>query len=424
LARLCKAHHRMEWIIMEINSSSIPEIQPHPQISLWTIFSSYFAIGLTGFGMAILQKIKALVVDNAWLSEDEMNEGLAMVQLYPGPLMPDFSAYVGYKLRGVIGAILATTGFILPSFVLMSVLSAFYFAAGNLPWVHPLFVGLEALVVGILFNVTLEMGGRNIQNRTQAIIMVLALCALLFKVNAVLIVLAALALGAWLIRPAAGAGKMAGTGKPSTPKVKPVSAKRWAGIGAVVVAILVVVAFSWSLTTEMGGLALSLFKIGSVAFGNGSTILPLIQSETVDAHHWMSLSQFADGIALGQITPGPFLITATFIGYKLAGFWGGLLATFAIFSPSFAMTLIFTEIFARIRNLKAVRGALAGVMASFVGLLAVVLLQLGSVALTGTAAFALAGAAFVAVRWFKIDILWVFLGGLAVWGSLLVLGLV
>jgi chromate transporter len=136
------------------------------------------------------------------------------------------------------------------------------------------------------------------------------------------------------------------------------------------------------------------------------------------------MNQFADGLALGQITPGSILIIATFLGYKMAGFWGGLLATFAIFSPSFAMTLIFTEVFTRIRDLKAVRGALAGVMASFVGLLAVVLLQLGVVALTGPAAFALAGAAFVAVRWFKIDILWIFLVGIAVWAGLLALGLV
>ena len=406
---------------MVTNEANIAEFQSRPQVSLRIIFTSYFIVGVTAFGMAILQKLKALVMDNDWLSEDEMNEGLAMVQLYPGPLMVDFSAYVGYKLRGVIGAILATTGFILPSFVLMSVLSAFYFAAGNLPWVHPLFVGLEALVVGVLLNVTLEMGGRNIQQPTQAVIMLLAFSALLFKLNAVLIVLAALLLGAWLIRPEPG--KNAGAGKPS-PKIEPVSAQRLAGIGAVVTAILVVVAFSWSLKSEMGGLALSLFKIGSVAFGNGTAIIPLIQSEAVDSHHWMSLSQFADGIALGQITPGPFLITATFIGYKLAGFWGGLLATFAIFSPSFAMTLVFTEVFARIRNLKVVRGALAGVMASFVGLLAVVLLQLGGVALAGPAAFALAGAAFVAVRWFKVDILWVFLGGIALWSGLLAMGLV
>jgi chromate transporter len=405
---------------MQTDSVNALETQPRPHISLWTVFSAYFIIGLTAFGMAILQKLKALVMDNRWLSEEEMNDGLAMVQLYPGPLMVDFTAYVGYKLRGVWGATLATLGFILPSFFLMSVLSALYFAAGNLPWVKPLFVGLEALVVGVLFNVTLEMGGRNIQTRTQAVIMLLAFGALLLKLNAVLIVLVALALGAWLIRPSAG--KNAGAGKQA--RAESDSPRRWLGIGAVAAVILAVVAFSWSLKSEIGGLALSLFKIGSVAFGNGSAIIPLIQYETVDAHGWMSLNQFADGVALGQVTPGPFLITATFIGYKLAGFWGGLLATFAIFSPSFAMTLVFTEVFARVRNLKPVRGALMGVMASFVGLLAVVLLQLGGVALKSPAAFALAGAAFVAVRWFKVDILWVFVGGLTVWGGLLALGLV
>ena len=408
---------------METDSINILEVQPRPRIPLWTIFSSYFMIGLTAFGMAIIQKIRTMVIDKGWLSEEEVNEGMGMVQLYPGPLMVDFSAYVGYKLRGVIGAILATTGFILPTFVLMSVLSAFYFSAGNLPWVHPLFVGVEALVVGVVVNVTLEMGGRNIHTRTQAIIMLMSFGALLFKVNSILIVLVALALGAWLIRPAAGAGKMAGAGKP-TAQTAPVSLKRWAGIGVVVLVVLAVVIFSWTLKSEMGALALTLFKIGSVAFGNGYTIVSLLQTEAVEAHPWLTMNQFADGLALGQITPGSILIIATFLGYKMAGFWGGLLATFAIFSPSFAMTLVFTEVFTRIRDLKAVRGALAGVMASFVGLLVVVLLQLGGVALTSPAAFALAGAAFVTVRWFKLDLLWIFLGGLVVWGGLLALGLV
>lgn len=393
--------------------------EPRQQVSLWTIFSSYFIVGLTAFGMVILQKLKALVMTRRWLSEDEMNDGLAMVQLYPGPLMVDFTAYVGYKLRGVMGAVFATTAFILPSFILMSVLSAFYFAAGSLPWVHSLFLGLEALVVGVLLNVTLEMGGRNLQTREQAVIMALAFAALLFKVNSILIVLVALGLGAWRIRPQMGkkpeAGKQA--------QAESESPRQWLGIGAVVIVILAVVAFAWSLKSDIGGLALSLFKIGSVAFGNGSAIIPLIQAETVNAYGWLTLNQFADGVALGQITPGPFLITATFIGYKLAGFWGGLLATFAIFSPSFAMTLVFTEVFARLKNLAPVRGALMGVMASFVGLLAVVLLQLGSMALTTPAALSLAAAAFVAVRWFKVDILWVFLGGVSLWGGLLALGL-
>ena len=277
-------------------------------------------------------------------------------------------------------------------------------------------------MVGIVLNVTLEMGGRNLQSRTQAVIMLLAFVALLFKVNSVLIVLVALGLGAWRIRPVAGAGKMAGANKPC-PRSEPVSGKRWASIGAVVVVVLAVVVFSWNLKSEMDGLVLSLFKIGSVAFGNGYTIVSLLQTEAVEAHPWLTMSQFADGIALGQITPGSILIIATFLGYKLGGFWGGLLATFAMFSPSFAMTLVFTEIFARIRNLKPVRGALAGVMASFVGLLVVVLLQLGGVALTSPASLALAGGAFIAVRYFKIDIIWVFVGGLALWSGLTAIGL-
>src|SRR5487761_2697009 len=113
---------------MNSTTTVVPDVPTaRPQVSLWTILLAYLQVGLTAFGMAILQKLKALVMDHQWLSEEEMNEGLALVQLYPGPLMVDFSAYVGYKLRGVMGAFLATVGFILPSFVLMSVLSAFYF---------------------------------------------------------------------------------------------------------------------------------------------------------------------------------------------------------------------------------------------------------------------------------------------------------
>ena len=236
----------------------------------------------------------------------------------------------------------------------------------------------------------------------------------------ILIVLVALALGAWLIRPAAGAEKSKGTSVPHA--VAPVSRTRWIGIGAVIVVVLAVAAFAWSLGSDVGALSLALFKVGAVAFGNGTTIIPLIQADVVDANHWLTLNQFADGIALGQITPGPFLITAAFVGYKMGRVFGATLATFAIFSPSFAMALVFTEVFARVRNLQAVRGALAGVLASFVGLLAVVLLQLGGVALITPATIVLVAAAFVAVRWFKLDVIWLFIGGIMVWVVLLLLG--
>jgi chromate transporter len=390
-----------------------------PRVSLAAIAGAYLRVGATAFGFAILQQIKSLALNTGWLTEEEFGEGLALVQLYPGPIMVDLTAYIGYKLRGVPGAVVATTAFILPTYVLMLILSALYFTFGNLPWVHPLFLGLEALVVGILFQVMLDLGARSVQSRAQAGIALGASIALLFSVNALFIVLGALVLGALLIQPE---GK--GLRRPLVEKPAGVSWQRWSGMGIIVAAVLVVAAFAWSLQSEVGAMGLVFFKIGAVAFGNGTTIIPLIQVDVVDANHWLTLSQFADGIALGQITPGPFLITAAFVGYKMGGVFGATLATFAIFSPSFAMTLIFTEVFARLRSLKPIRGALAGVLASFVGLLAVVILQLGGVALTTPQALTLAASAFVAVRYFKLDIVWVFAGGLVLWAVIMALGAV
>ncbi len=382
------------------------------KVSLLKIFSEYFLIGLTAFSMAVLQKLKSVVKRNRWLSEEEMNEGLALVQLYPGPIMIDFTAYVGYKVRGVRGAFMATAGFILPSYFMMLGLSALYFAAAGLDWVHPLFIGLEALVIGVIFNVTLELGNKAIKGRTESLIAVMAFGALLFKFNALWIILIAIVLGALFLQSLAPGGKT-----PYTVSATPF--RRRIGILIALALTLAVVVFSWALHSDTGLAALSFFKIGSVAFGNGITILPLIQSDIVSGHHWLTMHQFADGIALGQITPGPFLITATFIGYKIGGVLGATLATFAMFSPSFIMTLIFSDIFIHIRNLKVVRGALTGVLASFVGMLAFVLVQLSHATLLSPMSFVFAALAFVAVRWFKLDILWIFSVGLALWAGLL-----
>jgi chromate transporter len=395
-------------------------VEPRPRVSLWTILLAYLQVGLTAFGFAILQKLKKLVLTNHWLTEEEMNEGLALVQLYPGPIMIDFTAYAGYKLRGVPGAVMAVLGFITPTLILMLALSAAYFAVGSLPWVQPLFLGLEALVVGVIINVALDFGQRAIKGRLEAVIMLAAFSALVFKANAVLIVLIALAAGAIFIRPPAAA-KQQGT-KLDSWRDEPVSTRRWAAIAVALVAVVAGAGLAWSLNSEVGRLGLSLFKIGAIAFGNGMTILPLIQADVVDTYHWLTMNQFVDGIALSQITPGPFLIISTFIGYKLGGVGGGLLATFAMFAPSVVMTLIFTEVFSRVRNLAAVKGALAGVLAAFVGLLVVVLIRLGGIGINGPASMVMAAGAFVAIRYFKWDLLWIFAGGLAIWSGLIMLG--
>jgi len=405
------------------------------RVGLTTLFLAYLQIGLTAFGFTMLQKVVQLVVGKkGWLTRQQADHGLALVQLYPGPIMVDFTAYVGYRLRGVSGALAAVVGFVLPSFALMIALSAVYFATGDIAFVHALFIGLDALVVGIVFNLTLDFGQRALKGPVEATLTVLAFAVMLFGLNALLSILVALVAGAFLLRPAADPGvrtEVAPVAEPAAAQPSTVPAVGWARrqgatwlpitATAAVVVGAAVGAGLWGGT--VGAMTLSFFKIGSVAFGNGATIMPLIQADAVTHYHWLTTSQFADGIALGQITPGPFLITAAFVGYKIGGVWLALLATFAIFAPSFAMTLVFTEVFEHLHTLAWVRGALAGILAAFVGLLAVVTLQLGSVTGGRPGLLTLAAAAFVAVRFLKLDVLWVFGGGLGLWAVLHAFGL-
>ena len=165
--------------------------------------------------------------------------------------------------------------------------------------------------------------------------------------------------------------------------------------------------------SEAGRLLGSMFKVGAVAFGNGMTIMPLLQQEAVVSHHWLTLKEFADGIAFGQITPGPFLITATFIGYKVAGLLGSALATVGMFYPSFFYTLVMTELYEKIKRNPWIRKALRGILAAFTGMLFFVVLSLGRVSLVSPATYIWAVGALIAVRYLKLNILWIFLAGIA-----------
>ena len=389
-----------------------------PSVGLWKLFLSYLRVGATAFGFTILAEMRALVKRERWMTESELGEGIALVQLYPGPVMVDLTAYVGYRLRGVAGALASTIGFVLPSFVLMVVLSAIYFALGAVEWVKPLFIGLEALVVGVVLNMVVDFGSQNVRGREEAVIATAAFAALLVRWNAVLIVLAALGAGAMLLRRTEADGSSVGRPSPIATLGRRVP---WSEL-AVALVVAASAGVFYLIGGPMGALGQAFLKIGAVAFGNGMTIMPLLQAEAVDSHGWLSLRQFADGIALGQVTPGPFLITAAFVGYKVGGIVGAALGTFAIFSPSFAMTLLFAGLFGQIRHHVVVRGAVRGVLASFVGLLAVVALQLGQLALVGPAQTILAAGAFVGARYFRLPLAALFAVGLLAWAGILALG--
>lgn len=174
-----------------------------------------------------------------------------------------------------------------------------------------------------------------------------------------------------------------------------------------IVAALIGAALVWGpqlWAPVLGQLNLLLMKLGLLAFGGGFTLIPLIQQEVVGRLGWLSTREFIDGIALGQVTPGPIMITATFVGYRIAGVVGAFASTVAVFFPSFLVLVGTVPHYDRIKRLRIVQQMIRGVLAGFIALLVFVLWQFGQASLLDWKTWALAAAAFIAL-WRKVDLL-------------------
>ena len=151
-------------------------------------------------------------------------------------------------------------------------------------------------------------------------------------------------------------------------------------------------------------------RIGSITFGGGFVMIPLIEAEVVDSHHWLTHQEFVDATALGQITPGPVLITATFIGYRVAGTLGALAATIGIFLPSFLMTVVAGSSLARFHTNKIVQSFLKGVTPAVVGLLVAAGISIGRAGIHSWVGLLIAVIAAVVLVRFRPNAIWVILG--------------
>jgi chromate transporter len=369
------------------------------------LFTIFFRIGLTSFGMTMLESLQRSALRHNLLSEEELREGLALVQLYPGPILFDLVTFIGYRRRGTLGACAAALGFILPATVFMLAVAWIYEHYGALPTVQTLSSGLGALVVGIMLQVVADFGQKSLRSLFDGLVAITALGAALFHVSAVYVIVAALIVGALIKRVHAS------TSHPPVPI-------RWSRLATplLISALVVSAGIVFMLhATLMGTLALVFLKIGATAFGNAATILPVMQEAVVRTHHWLSPSDFNIAVALGNLTPGPILNSATFVGYRVAGTLGALAATVAIFAPSFAMTLVFTELFDHIRHWQVIQNAIRCVMSSFVGLLVATVISMAAPLSGQPASIMLATAAFFALRFFRIGLGWIFLIGLGGW---------
>ena len=390
------------------------------KISLLELSFSFFKIGLTAYGMAILQQIKDLIIGKKWLTREQVDEGIAMVQLYPGPIMYNLGIYCAYRIKGFWGSALASFFFLLPSYILMVFLSWLYFSFGEIAWVKPLFMVLEAMVVGIVLHILLDFGSKYVKDAISSLIAGISFLLLLFKINALWVILIAIIIQLLSVIFVKKQAQQLTPVSDSHNFIPGKTSRRLLAIvftGLIFIALFITGLLGHSKNCQ---LLFSMFKIGAVAFGSGFTIMPLLQQEAVISHHWVTMQQFVDGIAFGQITPGPFLITSTFIGYKVSGIWGSAIATFGMFFPSFFYTILITEIYDKIKHNKYIRLSIRGVMAAFTGMLAWVVLSLARVSLTDNILFIWAVGSFILVRYFKVNILWIFLLGILIKFLLLV----
>jgi chromate transporter len=378
-------------------------------VPLNLLFKRFLKLGAVAYGgPAMMGQIKQMVVgEYKWVKESDFLQGMALCQLIPGATMVQIVTYVGYRLRGFWGAFLASIAFVLPAFVALVILSALYFKMQTLPFIQVLFKVLGAIVIALVLNAGISLAKSILKDWKIILISVLSFVAFFYKLN-ILLVFVFAAAAALLLRPRINQPKAASSSeKPDQEKKK---GKDYLLLGLLASLILAGLLITYVLDPRLTYLCLILSKIGALAFGGGFTTIPLIQYEVVDRLNWLTTKEFLDGILMGQVTPGPILITSTFVGYKVSGLLGALMATIGVFFPSFFILVLLVPYHDRLRGMKTVRIIEQGILGSFIGMLGLVLYNFGRVSFVDIPSVIFAAVAFIALLK-KVGLPYILLGG-------------
>jgi chromate transporter len=373
--------------------------------SLARLFLSFLRLGATAFGgPAMIAYIRRMVVEQKkWMDDASFRDGVAFCQMVPGATAMQSSAYVGLRVRGVSGAAVSFIGFGLPAFLVMMALSALYMHTRNLPVIISAFNGLQAIIVSIVANAAITFGRTSIKSWKAAAIAIAAGILFGFGVNPFLVILLAAIAGIVLYI------------KQASPPIVPLSKRISTTKSTLIIVTAVILGFAILFFANRGlfNLAALMFRIDLFAFGGGFASVPLMFHEVVSVNAWMDGPTFLNGIALGQITPGPIVITATFVGFLLYGLLGGTIATFAIFLPSFLIVVGIAPYFDKLRTFSYFNKAVSGILSSFVGLLLAVTVLFALKVPWDLFRTFIAVAAFVALL-LKVEVYWVVLAGIVI----------
>ncbi len=342
----------------------------------------FLRLGFLGFGGPVAlvgQMERELVDDKKWLTKEQMREAIAICQSLPGPLAIQVGIYISWLRGGFWGAWAGGWSFILPNFVIVAGLGALYVYFGDLQPVTGIFYGVSPAVIALILHSCYRLARLGMEDWLQWAI-------------------AAVCLGVTVILQAEVALLFIGAGVVGILNYGNLFKKTPAAL-TVTAPVLAQLAPTASSST-LGKLLLFFLKAGSLTFGSGLVIVPFLEQGLVHQFNWLDQRQFLVAVAIGMISPGPVVITATFVGYLVAGFWGSLVATIGIFLPSFLFVLIVAPLLARHRGNPNVQGFVKGAYAAAIGTILGACILLGRIAI-GDWLTALIGIVSLAVlfRW-------------------------
>lgn len=339
--------------------------------SLWFIFWTFLKIGSVAFGgfMSLISFIETIVVKrHKLIRHEEMLDAISLANLLPGPQAVNVVAFVGYRLRGAAGALVATASIILPSFLLVLTLSYFYFRYGHLPALQSAFQGFIPAIAAIVLSVVWRMAQKTIRGKKEVSLLLLSILMMVlipleYKIYApIAIIVICGTLGYVYFKD-----------KNNIPS-KNNSSKFPLGKILLPSSVLIILFLLWfiPLPYQNDSLLLLLLTFASMSlilFGGGYVFIPIIGSIVVMQYGWVTQQEFTDGIAMGQITPGPILISATFIGYKVAGITGALVATIGIFAPPALLMVTATKVLDYIKQSPVTQAVTRGIHSGVIGLI-------------------------------------------------------
>ncbi len=334
------------------------------QISNLQIFKYFLYLGVAGFGgpLAIIEHMrKDLIHEKKWMTPDEFKSFFGFSQICPGPLAFQFALYFSYFKNGFWAAVLAGIGLVLPSFIFVLLFSVFYKEFRDFNYVTWALYGISPVIIAIIFYSGYNLSRNVFHNDVfQYVLFFSAIAVSIFFKLHILLLIALFAVIAVIY--------YVGERELKNNKVNSFSILLVSGV---ILALKdfsgVILNFFSQLNSKLLDIAYVFIKAGGLTYGSGFVIIGVLREDVVENFHWLTSKEFLDGIAFGQITPGPVVITSTFIGYMVSGFSGSVLATVSVFLPSFVLVMIVAQIIDKIKDNFYLQSALKGANAAAIG---------------------------------------------------------